>query len=182
MLGLRLSWEDEREKHNSWKRPRACGTLRFHELCFSLSSSHESRKPNIHFLNIYSFIHNDTNIHTITNLHTYLEYSYIHTCIHTFIYTCVHISMLAGCGKGFLFTRDVADKCRYIECTTGKSLPCAPGTAVPPEYSGYGVPCVDVEIDCLSRCFFFYLLNFSSCYFFLLLFLVNILLKTKSDR
>ena len=51
MLGLRLSWEDEREKHNSWKRPRACGTLRFHELCFSLSSSHESRKPNIHFLN-----------------------------------------------------------------------------------------------------------------------------------
>ena len=50
MLGLRLSWEDEREKHNSWKRPRACGTLRFHELCFSLSSSHESRKPNIHFL------------------------------------------------------------------------------------------------------------------------------------
>ena len=51
MLGLRLSWEDEREKHNSRKRPRACGTLRFHELCFSLSSSHESRKPNIHFLN-----------------------------------------------------------------------------------------------------------------------------------
>ena len=50
MLGLRLSWEDEREKHNSWKRPRACGTLRFHELCYSLSSSHESRKPNIHFL------------------------------------------------------------------------------------------------------------------------------------
>ena len=56
MLGLRLSWEDEREKHNSWKRPRACGTLRFHELCFSLSSSHESRKPNIHFL-IISDIH-----------------------------------------------------------------------------------------------------------------------------
>ena len=55
MLGLRLSWEDEREKHNSWKRPRACGTLRFHELCFSLSSSHESRKPNIHFLNIYIY-------------------------------------------------------------------------------------------------------------------------------
>ena len=50
MLGLRLSWEDEREKHNSWKRsvPQARG--RFHELCFSLSSSHESRKPNIHFL------------------------------------------------------------------------------------------------------------------------------------
>ena len=28
--------------------PQARG--RFHELCFSLSSSHESRKPNIHFL------------------------------------------------------------------------------------------------------------------------------------